>query len=121
MKKIMFAALMAIAFLTAAARPISYIEQTPSWIYLYDENGKKFQSLSSSIGLVVGYSSEIFVVVSHNWVYVYNSEGKKITSLSASSVGEVLGVTGNTFTSRNGNWIYTWDKSGKKINTRSAR
>ena len=105
-----------------AAEQISSIEQTGSWVYLYDSKGKKYKTLSaSSVGHVVGYSSTFFVSETQSWIYLYDADGRKYKTLSKSSVGEVIGVAGDTFTSRSGSWIYTWDKNGKKINTRSAR
>ena len=105
----------------ALAEMISSIEDTGTWIYLYNEKGKKYKTLSkSSTGQILGYSSIFFVTQNGNWIYLYDADGKKYKTLSSSSVGTVLGVAGNTFTSRNGNWIYTWDSNGKKISTRSA-
>ena len=100
---------------------ISSVETRGSWVYFYDESGRKYQTLSASgVGEVQGYSSTFMVSVNGSWVYLYNSEGKKYHTMSKSGVGEVLGVAGDTFTSRNGGWIYTWDRNGKKINVRSA-
>jgi hypothetical protein len=108
--------------MSAGTHLISCIEQNGPWIYLYDEAGKKYKTLSAnSVGDIVGYSSSFFVSRSGCWVYLWDSEGKKYKTLSASSLGTIIGVTGDTFTSRNGCWIYTWDRNGKKINTRAAR
>ena len=103
------------------AQGISHIEATKSWYYIYDQNGKKAKTLSTSIGELQGFSASIFVVKSGSWYYVYDAKGNKLKALSASSVGKVLSVSGETFTSQAGSWIYTWSKDGKKINTRSAR
>ena len=101
---------------------ISSVETSNSWVYMYDQNGKKYQTLSvSSVGEVKGFSSTFFVSVNNRWVYLYDAEGRRYQTLSVSSVGEVIGVAGDTFTSRNGGWIYTWSKEARKINTRSAR
>ena len=100
---------------------ISSVETRNGWVYMYDETGRKYQTLSeSTVGVVKGYSSTFFVSVNHGWVYLFNSEGRKYQTISESSVGEVIGVAGDTFTSRNHGWIYTWSKEGRKINTRSA-
>ena len=105
----------------AGIHRISNIEQSGSWIYLYDESGKKYKTLSaSSVGEIVDYSSTFFVSRSGSWIYLWDAEGKKYKTLSASSIGTIIGVTGDTFTSRSGSWIYTWDRNGKKINTRAA-
>lgn len=119
MKKLLLVCIMAMAGLYAAAEYISSVEQSGSWVYLYNSNGRKYKTLStSSVGTIVGYSATFFVSQTGSWVYLWDSDGKRYKTLSKSSVGDVIGVAGDTFTSRNGNWIYTWDRNGKKINTR---
>lgn len=121
MKKLILVIFMAFGFFSGYSQQISSIEQSGSWVYLYNEKGTKYKTLStSSVGTVVGYSSSFFVSQSGSWIYLYDAEGKRYKTMSKSSVGDVIGVAGNTFTSRSGSWIYTWDKDGKKINTRSA-
>lgn len=120
MKKIIVAALLFLA-IGVNAKEIGYIDRSGSWYYVYDRNGKKIETFSTSRGDVVGYSSEIYVVMNGSWYYVYNADGKKLCTRSVSSTGEILAVTGDTFTSRLGSWIYTWTAEGRKINTRSAR
>lgn len=102
------------------AQSISHIETTKSWYYIYDQNGKKIKTLSSTIGELQGFSSTFFVVKSGSWYYIYDANGKKTKTLSESTVGKVLSVSGETFTSQVDSWIYTWSKEGKKISTRSA-
>lgn len=119
MMKYLTIAVLSLAIL-AGSHQISRVERDGSWVYMYDESGKKYQTLSAnSAGDVLGYSSTFFV--SRNWIYLYDTEGKRYKTMSSGTVGDVIGVAGNTFTSRNGNWIYTWDKNGKRLNTRSAR
>lgn len=121
MKKILITLGLFFSFLTMGAEQIASIDTTGSWVYLYNAQGKRFKTLStSSVGEIKGYSSSIFVSRNGSWIYVYDSDGKKITTLSVSTVGDVIGVAGDTFTSRNGSWIYTWSKDGKKLGTRSA-
>lgn len=101
---------------------ISNIETNRTWIYVYDEDGNKVQTLSrSTVGEVMGWSSTFFVSRSGNWYYLYNAAGKRYRTMSVGSVGEILAVTGDTFTSQQGQWVYTWDKNGKRIKTRSAQ
>ncbi len=108
--------------LLAGAHKISSVETSGSWVYLYDDSGHRYRTLSvSSVGVVKVDSSEFFVSQNGSWIYLYNSEGQRYKTLSASYVGEVTGVSGETFTSRNGSWIYSWNKEGKRINTRAAR
>ena len=102
------------------AQSISHIETTKSWYYIYDQDGKKTKTLSTSIGELQGFSASFFVVKSGVWYYIYDATGKKTKALSESTVGKVLSVAGETFTSQLGSWVYTWSKEGKKISTRSA-
>ena len=124
MKKLILTLILAVAMTGAIyAEQIASIDQTNTWVYLYNAKGSKYKTLStSSVGWVVGYSSTIFVSVSESgtWVYIYDADGRRLKTMSRSTVGDVIGVAGNTFTSRNGSWIYTWDKDGRKISTRSA-
>lgn len=101
---------------------LSNVETNGSWIYLYNENGKRFKTLSTStVGTVLGFSSQFFVSRNGSWIYLWDADGRRYKTMSVSTVGDVIGVAGNTFTSRNGSWIYTWDSQGKRINTRAAR
>ena len=119
MRKLLLVTFLFVSGLFMRAEQISSVETSGSWVYLYNSEGKKYKTLSTStVGVIKGFSANIFVSENGSWIYVWNSEAKKITTLSKSTVGEVIGVAGDTFTSRNGSWIYTWDKNGKKINTR---
>ena len=121
MKKLILLFFLIIGSLAMSAEKISSVETSGSWVYLYNEKGQKYKSLSvSTVGNVLGYSSEFFVSQNGSWIYLWNAEGRKYQTLSESTVGKVTGVAGDTFTSKNGSWIYTWNKEGKKINTRSA-
>ena len=122
MKKLLFALTLVVSVTAACfAEKISDIQQTDSWVYLYNENGKRYKTMSaSSVGEILGWSSSFFVSQKGGWIYLHDSDGKCYKTMSASTVGDVIGVAGNTFTSRKGGWIYTYDASGKRINTRSA-
>ena len=121
MKKFIIVILLAMFGISSKAEQISSVETSGSWIYIYNSQGKKYKTLSvSTVGNVMGYSSNFFVSQNGSWIYLWDAEGKKINTMSKSTVGEVIGVAGDTFTSKNGNWIYTWSKDGKKLNTRSA-
>ena len=102
------------------AQKISYIETKSSWHYVYDENGKKIHTFSTSQGEVVTYSESFYVLKKSGWYYTCDAKGKKLHTFSESTVGKVLHAAGDKFTSRKGTWIYTWDKNGKKISTRYA-
>jgi hypothetical protein len=120
MKKLLLSIVLLLSVVNLQAQSISHIETTKNWYYIYDQDGKKIKTLSSTIGELQGFSSTFFVVKSSSWYYIYDANGKKTKTLSESTVGKVLSVSGETFTSQVGSWIYTWSKEGKKINTRSA-
>ena len=104
------------------AQSISHIETTKNWYYIYDQDGKKIKTLSTSQGELKGYSSTFYIIKQGTAFYnTYDVKGKRLHTWGASSVGEILGVAGDTFTSRQGTWIYTWSKDGKKISTRVAK
>ena len=121
MKKIVLIIFLTMFGLSSKAELISNVETNGSFVYIYNSKGQKYKTLSSStVGTVVGFSSNFFVSQNGSWIYLWDSDGKKIKTLYKSTVGDVIGVAGDTFTSKNGNWVYTWDKDGKKINTRYA-
>ena len=104
------------------AQSISHIETTKSWYYIYDQDGKKIKTLSTSQGELKGYSSSFYIIKQGSAFYItYDVNGKRLHTFGVGSVGEILSVSGDTFTSRNGAWIYTWRKEGKKISTRAAK
>lgn len=103
-------------------RQISYIDNAGSWYHVYDTNGKKITTLSSSAaGELIGWSSEIIVTKSGGWYKILDPQGKTLKTMSDMTVGTVISVSGSTFTSRSGSWIYVWDKTGKKLATRPAQ
>ena len=120
MKKLLLSIVLLLSVTNLQAQSISHIETTKNWYYIYDQDGKKIKTLSSTIGELQGFSASFFVVKSSSWYYIYDANGKKTKTLSESTVGKVLSVSGETFTSQVGSWIYTWSKEGKKISTRSA-
>ena len=104
------------------AQSISHIETTKNWYYIYDQDGKKIKTLSTSQGELKGYSSTFYIIKQGSAFYVtYDVNGKRLHTFGAASVGEILAVSGDTFTSRQGAWIHTWSKEGKKISTRAAK
>ena len=107
--------------LSASAQKISYIEATSSWYIIYDQDGKRVHTFSTSLGRVVAYTSE-FYIVRHgdSWYYTYDIEGHRLHSFSVAATGEILSASGDTFIARNQSWIYTWTKDGKRIASRSA-
>ena len=57
MKTLFFIIFLMLASLCAQAQSISYIETTKAWHYVYDQNGKKIRTISTSQGQIVAYSS----------------------------------------------------------------
>jgi len=122
MKRLLLSIVLLLAVANLQAQSISYVEITKNWYYIYDQNGKKIKTLSTSQGELKGYSSTFYIIKQGSAFYVtYDVNGKRLHTFGAASVGEVLAVSGDTFTSRQGAWIYTWSKEGKKINTRAAK
>lgn len=121
--KIVFSILvMLFSVMGVRGQSISSIETTKNWYYIYDQDGKKIKTISTSQGELKGYSSTFYIIKQGTAFYVtYDMKGKRLHTWGASSVGEILGVAGDTFTSKQGAWIYTWSKDGKKINTRAAK
>jgi hypothetical protein len=99
---------------------ISYVEETKSWYYVYDEQGKKIGGLSrGSVGELKGWGSDFIVAKYYSYYRIYDAKGKVLKAMNASDVGEIVGVSCNTITSHKGSWIYTWNKEGKKISART--
>ena len=121
MKLLITLSLMWFSIANLQAQSISHIETTMSWYYIYDQDGKKIKTLSTSQGELKGYSSSFYIIKQGSAFYItYDVNGKRLHTFGVGSVGEILSVSGDTFTSRNGAWIYTWRKEGKKISTRAA-
>ena len=122
MKKLLFILALLCSAVGMKAQSISHIETTKNWYYIYDQNGKKIKTLSTSQGELKGFSSTFYIIKQCSAFYItYDVNGKRLHTFGVGSVGEILSVSGDTFTSRNGAWIYTWSKEGKKINTRAAK
>jgi len=122
MKKLLLISILLLSVANIQAQSISHIETTKSWYYIYDQDGKKIKTLSTSQGELKGYSSTFYIIKQGSAFFItYDVKGKRLYTFGTSSVGEILGVAGDTFTSRNGAWIYTWSKDGKKISTRAAK
>lgn len=122
MKQLLLSIVLLLSVSNLQAQSISHIETTKNWYYIYDQDGKKIKTLSTSQGELKGYSSTFYIIKQGSAFYVtYDVKGKRLHTWGASSVGEIQGVAGDTFTSRNGVWIYTWSKDGKKISTRAAK
>ena len=122
MRKLLIIMALFLSAVGLKAQSISHIETTKNWYYIYDQDGKKIKTLSTSQGELKGYSSSFYIIKQGTAFYItYDVNGKRLHTFGVSSVGEILAVSGDTFTSRQGAWIYTWNKEGKKINTRAAK
>ncbi len=122
MKKLLTILVLLFSVANLLAQNISHIETTKSRYYIYDQDGKKIKTISTSQGELEGYSSTFYIIKQGTAFYIaYDVSGKRLHTFGASSVGEILSVSGENFTSKQGVWIYTWSKEGKKINTRAAK
>lgn len=122
MKRSLLSIVLMLSVSAFQAQTISHIETTKNWYYIYDQNGKKIKTISTSQGELKGYSSTFYIVKQGTAFYItYDATGKRLHTFGVGSVGEIIGVAGDTFTSKQGVWIYTWNKEGKKINTRAAK
>ena len=60
----------------AGSHQISRVERDGSWVCMYNESGKKYQTLSAnSVGDVIG--------VAGNWIYTWDKNGKRLNTRSA--------------------------------------
>ena len=122
MKKLLLSIVLLLSVANFQTQSISYVEITKNWYYIYDQDGKKIKTISTSQGELKGYSSTFYIIKQGSAFYVtYDVNGKRLHTFGAASVGEILAVSGDTFTSRQGAWIHTWSKEGKKISTRAAK
>ena len=99
---------------------ISIIERHGSWYEIYDDRGKRQKTVPESIGMMLGWGSQFFIVHKGSWYDLYNEFGRKTKSIPE-SVGMFVSITGDTFVVRKGSWLDTYDMFGKKINSRPAR
>lgn len=120
MRKFFILLIFSLFFVNMNAQEISSVGRSGGFYNIYESSGKKITSITTSAGVLVGYSSKMMILKNGSWYQIYNSQGKKVKSLSVSYVGEIINVVGNNFISKNGSWIYTWDMNGNKINTDSA-
>jgi len=121
MKRIIIFLIILMTVTAIQAQKISHIENTGSWYNIYDENGKKVRTFTTSNTELVAYSESFYIIKQGSFYHTCDVKGKRLHTFAVSSVGEILNATGDTFTSRNGSWVITWDKSGKKLNTRPYR
>ena len=62
MKLLITLSLMWFSIANLQAQSISHIETTKSWYYIYDQDGKKIKTLSTSQGELKGYSSSFYII-----------------------------------------------------------
>ena len=96
------------------SKAIGFIETTKAWYYIYDQNGRRLRTLSTSQGELKGYSSTFYILKEGTAFYVtFDVNARRLHTFGASTVGEVLAVTGDNFTSRQGPWLHTWTRTAK--------
>ncbi len=95
MKRLLFIIVLSFLGTSLKAQSISHIETTKSWYYIYDQDGKKIKTISTSQGELKGYSSTFYIIKQGSGFYItYDASGKRLHTFGASSVGEILGATG---------------------------
>lgn len=57
LKNLLLTIALMLATVSIRAQTISHIETTKSWYYVYDDNGKKIKTISTSAGELRGYSA----------------------------------------------------------------
>lgn len=68
----------------AGSHQISRVVRGGSWVYLYNESGKKYQTLSAnSVGGVIGVAGNTFTSRNGNWIYTWDKNGKRLNTRSA--------------------------------------
>lgn len=68
----------------AGAHKISSVETSGSWVYLYDDAGHRYKTLSaSSVGEVTGVSGDTFTSRNGAWVFTWDKDGKKVNTRAA--------------------------------------
>lgn|SRR5574344_488152 len=103
-------------------KSISNIERHGEWYRIYDDKGKEVKDLYvSSVGELIGVSSNHFIMKRGVWIDLYNAYCKKYKSLYAPSIGTIISVNDNAFVARRSCWEDTYYWTGKKKFTRYAR
>lgn len=92
MKKLFFTITMLLTAISIHAQKISNIKTTRSWYYVYDDNGKKIKTISTSAGELKGYSANFYIIQQGSWIYTYDPAGKKLHTFSTSTIGGILSV-----------------------------
>ena len=86
MKKTLIILVVMLGSLKSQAQKISHIETTNSWYYIYDDNGKKIKTVSTSTGELKGYSANFYIIQHGTWIYTYDPTGKKLHTFAVSPV-----------------------------------
>lgn len=83
MMKYLAIAVLSLAIL-ASSHQISRVERDGSWVYMYNESGKNYQTLSAnSVGDVIGVAGNTFTSRNGNWIYTWDKNGKRLNTRSA--------------------------------------
>ena len=79
MKKLLLTLALMLSGLGIQAQSISHIETTKAWYYIYDQNGRKIKTISTSQGELMGYSSSFYIIKQGSGFYVsYDANGKRL-------------------------------------------
>ena len=89
MKLLITLSLMWFSIANLQAQSISHIETTKSWYYIYDQDGKKIKTLSTSQGELKGYSSSFYIIKQGSAFYItYDVNGKRLHTFSQRCISE---------------------------------
>lgn len=100
-------------------RFISYIKDSGSWYYVYDNYGNVALTVSKSNGTILGWGYDWFVIRNGSWIYLCDMTGRKYHTQSVSSYGDVIAISSQNYITFNGSWYYIFDKYGRKVDVRS--
>ncbi len=57
---------------------ISIFERHGSWYEIYDDRGKRQKTVPESIGMMLGWGSQFFIVHKGSWYDLYNEFGRSM-------------------------------------------
>lgn len=84
MMKYLTIAVLSLAILVGSHQISRRVERDGSWVCMYNESGKKYQTLSAnSVGDVIGVAGNTFTSRNGNWIYTWDKNGKRLNTRSA--------------------------------------
>ena len=121
MKKIVIILLSFLTLTAYAKSDIRYIDEKNGYYVVYLSESNLNVQLSTNIGKIVGYSSEIIVTKKDGYYSFYSPSGRWKGYVSISRSGEAVSVKGETLVTKKDGYLITWSANGRKISEVSAR